>query len=187
MTMSNEHIIARFDALVSQRKTSEQTLQWIERFVCPFRGKFFRPQQSEHEIEWAQQIIFDSTAIDAAQTLAASLHGALTNPSIQWFGMAFRDKILERTSDAREWLDEAAMITYLELKDSNFELEVNEHYLDLVSYGTAALTEEIAEKGPNGEWRGLDFQASPLDEELIPGVVPSVRLDRHCVILSLVA
>ena len=156
-------ICSRFDALAMQRKQNEQTLQWIERYVCPFRGKFFRPQTSEQEVEWSQRLIFDSTAIDAAQTLAASLHGAVTNPTFQWFGITFRDTGMNENKEAAVWIEECADITYQALKDSNFELEINEHYLDLVSYGTASLIEEI-DHGPDGEWLGLNFQATPLRE-----------------------
>ena len=48
MEMTPEVIGQRYEALTSQRKTIEQTWQWIERYVVPFRGKFFRPQTSEH-------------------------------------------------------------------------------------------------------------------------------------------
>ncbi len=155
-------ICQRFEALTSQRNTIEQTWQWIERYIVPFRGKFFRPQTSEHEIEWSQRIIFDDTAIDAAQTLAASIHGALTNPSFQFFSLRFRRDQLNQDADASRWLEECGERVYQALIDSNFGLEINEAYIDLTSFGTACLIEEADED--EGEFEGLNFQAAPIRE-----------------------
>ena len=160
--MTPEIIGQRYEALTSQRKTIEQTWQWIERYVVPFRGKFFRPQTSEHEIEWSQRIIFDDTAIDAAKTLAASIHGALTNPSFQFFSLTFRKDELNNNSEAAEWLEECGERVYQALIDSNFGLEINEAYIDLTSFGTACIIEEAEED--EGEFKGLNFQAAPIRE-----------------------
>ena len=162
MEMTPEIIGQRYEALTSQRKTIEQTWQWIERYVVPFRGKFFRPQTSEHEIEWSQRIIFDDTAIDAAKTLAASIHGALTNPSFQFFSLTFRKDELNNNSEAAEWLEECGERVYQALIDSNFGLEINEAYIDLTSFGTACIIEEAEED--EGEFKGLNFQAAPIRE-----------------------
>ncbi len=160
--MTPEVIGQRYEALTSQRKTIEQTWQWIERYVVPFRGKFFRPQTSEHEIEWSQRIIFDDTAIDAAKTLAASIHGALTNPSFQFFSLRFRKDELNNEGEAAKWLEECGERVYQALIDSNFGLEINEAYIDLTSFGTACLIEEQEEI--DGEFEGLNFQAAPIRE-----------------------
>ena len=152
----------RFGALSSQRKTAEQTWQWIERYVVPFRGKFFRTQTSEHEIEWSQRLVYDSTAIDACDTLAASLHGSLTSPQTQWFSLAFRSSELNENPIAAAWLEDAGKVVYDALCDSNFGLEINELYLDLCSFGTGVIVEELEEK--NGEFVGLNFQSVPIRE-----------------------
>jgi hypothetical protein len=131
--------------------------------VVPFRGKFFRPQSSEHEIEWSQRIIFDNTAIDASATLAASIHGALTNPAFQFFSLSFRKDALNNDADASTWLEECGERVYQALIDSNFALEVNEAYIDLTSFGTACLVEE-AEEGEGDVFEGLNFSAAPIRE-----------------------
>lgn len=151
----------RFDALVSQRKTLDSTLQIIERFVVPHRGEFFRPMESEHEVDWRRRDIFDSTAIDANETLSSSMQGSLTSPSTMWFSIGFRDDELNDDQDAQEWLEECSKRMYRALQDSNFDLESAEFYLDLTSFGTSVIFEEAESEDPD-DWKGLDFQAAPV-------------------------
>lgn len=157
--MKAEVIKKRFDALVSQRKTLDDTLQVIERFVVPHRGEFFRPMESEHEVDWRRRDIFDSTAVDANETLASSLQGSLTSPSTKWFALGFRQDDLNEEQEAMEWLEECGNRIYQALIDSNFNLESAEFYLDLTSYGTAIIVEEAESET---DWQGIDFQAAPI-------------------------
>jgi head-to-tail connecting protein len=149
----------RFDALVAQRKTLDDTLQIIERFVVPHRGEFFKPMASEGEVDWRRRDIFDSTAVDANETLASSLQGSLTSPSTKWFALGFRQDALNEEQEALEWLEDCGNIIYQALIDSNFNLESAEFYLDLTSYGTAIIVEEAESET---EWKGIDFQAAPI-------------------------
>ena len=161
--MDASNIVKRFDFLVSQRKTVEDVWDVINKLVVPFRGDFFRDVSSEHAVTWRDnREIFDSTAVDAAGTLAASIHGSLTSPAIRWFELAFRSSVLNDDKDARAWLEEAAHLCFLALQDSNFNLEANETYIDLVSYGTSMIIEEVEEK--NGKFQKLNFQSVPVEE-----------------------
>ena len=153
----------RYDSLVSQRKTVEDVWEVINQLVVPFRGDFFRDITSEHAVTWRDnREIFDSTAVDAAQTLAASIHGALTSPAIRWFELGYRDDALNEQQEPREWLERAAAKCFTALQDSNFNLEANETYLDLVTYGTSMIIEEVEEK--NGQFQKLIFQSVPIEE-----------------------
>jgi hypothetical protein len=161
--MDGKSIVQRFDMLVSQRKTVEDVWDVINKLVVPFRGDFFRDVSSEHAVTWRDnREIFDSTAVDAAGTLAASIHGSLTSPAIRWFELAFRSAVLNDDKEARAWLEEAAHKCFLALQDSNFNLEANETYIDLVSYGTSMIIEEVEEK--NGVFQKLNFQSVPVEE-----------------------
>ena len=161
--MDGSEIVKRFDVLVSQRKTVEDIWDVINKLVVPFRGDFFRDISSEHAVTWRDnREIFDSTAIDAAGTLAASIHGSLTSPAIRWFELAFRGEELNGNKEARTWLEAAAHKCFLALQDSNFNLEANETYIDLVSYGTSMIIEEVEEK--NGKFVKLNFQSVPVEE-----------------------
>jgi hypothetical protein len=161
--MDGKEIRRRYDSLVSQRKTVEDVWEVINQLVVPFRGDFFRDITSEHAVTWRDnREIFDSTAVDAANTLAASIHGSLTSPAIRWFELAYRNTELNSLKEPRAWLENAASICYTALQDSNFNLEANETYLDLVTYGTSMIIEEVEER--NGRFRNLIFQSVPVEE-----------------------
>lgn len=161
--MDGGEIVKRFDTLVSQRKTVEDIWDVINKLVVPFRGDFFRDISSEHAVTWRDnREIFDSTAVDATNTLAASIHGSLTSPAIRWFELAWRESELNNDKDARVWLEDSAHKCFTALQDSNFNLEANETYIDLVSYGTSMIIEEVEEK--NGEFQKLNFQSVPVEE-----------------------
>jgi hypothetical protein len=161
--MDGLEIKKRFDYLVSQRKTVEDIWDVINKLVVPFRGDFFRDINSEHAVTWRDnREVFDSTAIDAAHILASSIHGSLTSPAIRWFELGYRDLALNEEKDAMSWLEQAAEKCFNALQDSNFNLEANETYLDLVSYGTSMIVEEVEEK--NGKFQKLNFQSVPVEE-----------------------
>ena len=161
--MTPTEIRARYDALWTIRKTIEQDWDLIEKFIAPLRGgKFFQDQTSEHEIDWRRgRDVFDSTAILAANTLASSVHGALTSPSTQWFTMRFRDDDLNVDHAATSWLQKSAEIVWYALQDSDFNLEVNEAYLDMVVFGSSCVIEEAESEI---EWKGVDFSTLPVRE-----------------------
>ncbi len=161
--MDGLEIRRRYDALVSQRKTVEDVWEVINQLVVPFRGDFFRDITSEHAVTWRDnREIFDSTAIDAAHILASSIHGSLTSPAIRWFELAFRQLELNTMREPRAWLEMAAEKCFNALQDSNFNLEANETYLDLVTYGTSMIIEEVEEK--NALFQRLIFQSVPVEE-----------------------
>jgi hypothetical protein len=158
--MENGKIKSRFDALVQNRKTLEQTYQVIEKFVVPYRGEFFKPMSEEQEVDWHRREIFDSTAIMACQTLASSMQGALTSPSTKWFTLSFRQTELKESNEAMRWLEECENKVYEALQDSDFNLEASEFYLDLSSYGCSVLVEEVDDESDT--WQGIDFSAAPI-------------------------
>lgn len=159
--MTPDAIVSTLDALSSVRKTVEEHWQLIERFVCPGRGKFFQDEKSEHELTWRRRELYDSTAPMAAQTLAASIHGALTSAAIRWFDYQFRQEHLNKNQEAMKWVEECAEISYQTLQDSNFNLEASELYLDLVNYGTGTLVEEAVSETT---WEGIEFRSIPQKE-----------------------
>jgi hypothetical protein len=136
---------------------AEQSWEDIEGYVTPYRGRFFSENKTEGSVEWGRGFVYDSTAIMAHQNLSANLHGSLSSPSIRWFEMTFRDQKLAQKRKAAEWLANANEQIYYALQDSNFNLEVNETYQDLVGFGTSALS--LEEDGSE-----LVFSSIPLRE-----------------------
>ena len=148
----------RYDSLKSARKTVEGQWQEIERYIIPYRGEFFTDYSSEHQVRWNRHEIFDSTALSSAQRLAGIVQSGITNPLVKWFDLSFRDKNLN-TGPAKEWLEDTSNRIWMALQESNFGLESNEAYLDMVTMGTSIIVEEVVN---DDEWEGVDFQATGL-------------------------
>ncbi|QGH73630.1 MAG: head to tail connecting protein [Podoviridae sp. ctpVR23] len=156
--MTPDDIKRRLAILESERSNIQSLWDAIERFVSPYRGKFFNDIRQETAVEWRNREVFDSTAINAAQVLASSIHGSLTSPSIRWFELRFRKDELNANVTYRGWLEEVAKRIYAALQDSNFNLEINEVYTDLVSFASSPI---IMEEDDEAE---LVFNSIPVKE-----------------------
>jgi len=161
--MQPKEIVKRFNVLENQRKIVEEQWNVIEKFVAPYKGKFFKTPSGESSVEWNHRDIYDATAVQSHIQLASSLHGSLTNPAIVWFEMQWRDPLLRKNHEAQVWIERATKRVYEELQDSNFNLEVNSVYRNLTSFGTAFITEEPKEDLTE-KWEGVQFTSIPLKE-----------------------
>ncbi len=159
--MDGAEIRLRFDSLDSLRETLNNTFQMIERYVVPYRGEFFRPETTQLEVEWRRRQIYDSTAPVACDTLASKIHTNLTSPTIRWFELRFRNDELNAIQAAKEWLENVESRIWQEILDSDFGTEIAEVYLDLCSFGTAVLFEELVSEE---EWAGITFTAIPIKD-----------------------
>jgi len=112
-----------------------------------------------------EQLIFDSTALEANERLSARLHEALTNPATSWFSLAFEDTELNSMDAAREWLEESTNLMRSALHESNFDMAMGQFYLDLGCLGTATVSadEKRSYPGTEGEFHGLNFKAWHLE------------------------
>ena len=157
--MDGLSIINRYNGLVSQRDTADNTNEVIEKLVVPYRGDFFKPLSSMGEIRWRRREIFDSTAPVACDTLISKLHTNLTNPNIRWFDLGFRDDKLKDNSEAVEWIQRVRDMIWQTYLDSNINSALPETYLDIGSFGTGFLyQEQISED----YWQGITFTSSPV-------------------------
>ena len=120
--------------------------------------------------------LFDATAADAAEQLAASLLAELAPPWSRWFGLSPAREIGSDTAEgvaAARALEEVAETLQGHLDRSNFALELHQAFLDLVIAGTGVL---LVEEAPPGEASALRFAAVPLREAVLEEG-PSGRLD----------
>ena len=102
--------------------------------------------------------VFDSTAIDSAQTLAASIHGTLTPSTQPWLSLAIRQEALNESAEVKDWLEDCARRIHVALRQSNWTTAVHEMYLDIV--GPAAMgCLFVEEKSPpaSGGFGGFRF------------------------------
>ena len=106
--------------------------------------------------------LFDGTAPDAVDQLAASLLSRLTPPWAQWFGLQGGPEADDAAKDAQApALEKAAQTLKSHFDRSNFAVEVHQCYLDLIVAGTASL---MVEESAPGEPSALRFTAVPLSQ-----------------------
>jgi hypothetical protein len=139
-----EYIKKRCSKMEAERQTWEDHWQEILDYTMPRKADItFVRSKGEKRTER----LFDSTAITAANLLASSLQGTLTSPSLAWFHLKLRDKMLNENRNIQLWLEDTARRMYDTFNDTNFNTEVHELYLDLCSIGTAALFVEESDTG----------------------------------------
>lgn len=157
-----EYIKKRCANLESVRQTWEDHWQEILDYVMPRKADVtFVRSKGEKRTE----VLYDSTAITANNLLAASLQGTLTSASLPWFHLKLRDTELNQNRDVQLWLEDAAKRMYEIFNESNFNTEVHELYLDLVSIGTGAIFVEEGSKGFDKE--GIHFNCLHIAEYFI--------------------
>ncbi|MBQ8686547.1 MAG: head-tail connector protein [Alphaproteobacteria bacterium] len=106
--------------------------------------------------------LFDSTAMDAADNLAASIYTLLTPPESRWLQLVGESEL---SQDA----DYATSVLRAHLNDSNFYTTIHQCYLDLVVMGTACL---FMAESPIGASSAFTFTAIPIsDIAVLPNAV----------------
>lgn len=149
----------RFDAAYTNSQVVRGVWNELERFVVPYRGRMFQQETSEGSVEWDKYDHWDDTAVIAAQTLSASMHGSIL-PNLQWFDFTFEDEDLLKSSENSTWLARCAAHTYNAIKKSNFSLEADELFIDLTGFGHGFMISET--KGM--EEKELNFNMIPIKE-----------------------
>lgn len=134
--------------------------QEVTEHVFPRKRNVFEGRH-QTQGEKRNQKIYDATARKANNVLASALHGMLTNPSTQWFGLTTGIDQLDNDKTIREWLQLTTRRVIQVLNNSNFQTEIHEVYLDLGSIGTASL--RIEEDDDNI----VSFQARPIYEHWV--------------------
>jgi hypothetical protein len=119
--------------------------------------------------------LFDATAADAVDQLAASLLSELTPPWARWLELCpGTDVAAEERGDIAPALDRASAVLQSHFDRSNFAVEVHQCFLDLVTAGTACL---LFEEAPLGEASAFRFTAVPIHDVVLEEG-PTGRLDR---------
>ncbi len=135
-------LLKRFGSLENQRQTWESHWQEIADYVVPRKADVTKVRSPGDK---RSELIFDGTAIHAAELLSASLHGMLTNASTSWFSLSFGDRELDGDDEAREWLQSVEDVMYNSFNRSNFQEQIHELYHDLITFGTAVMFVESDE------------------------------------------
>jgi hypothetical protein len=111
--------------------------------------------------------LFDGTAIDAVEQLAASLMAELVPPWSEWFGLRPGiDVPPDERGVVAELLETVARRLQGHFDRSNFAVEIHQCFLDLVTCGTAHL---LFEEAPPGSGSAFRFTAVPVAEMFLDG------------------
>lgn len=107
-------------------------------------------------------LLFDATAADAADNLAASIYTLLTPPESLWL------QLVPESIDSPD-AQVATNVLRAHLNDSNFYTTIHQCYIDLVVLGTACL---FMGQNPIGASSAFNFSAIPMsDIAILPNAV----------------
>tara|TARA_Y100001963_G_scaffold50953_1_gene71286 strand:+ start:203 stop:1903 length:1701 start_codon:yes stop_codon:yes gene_type:complete len=129
-------LMKRLSTLQKQRSNWESHWQEIADYIIPRKADVTKKRTSGDK---RTDLIFDGTATHAAELMAASLHGMLTNASTPWFALRYTEEQFLEDDEANEWLQGATEVMYREIARSNFHEAIHELYTDLVCFGTAVM------------------------------------------------
>lgn len=157
-----EYLLKRFEAARKRRGNWEQLWQECYDYALPQRGGF----TNELGIgERRTDTIYDATAMDAADQLAASLLGNLTPSWSQWFGLKPGPDLSPSEAETlAPVLEKAAKTIQAHFDRSNFAVEIHQCYLDLIVGGTASLWFEETDPG---NFSAFKFTAVPLSQVIL--------------------
>lgn len=106
--------------------------------------------------------LYDATASDAVDNLAASMYSLLTPPESLWINLV-------RESDLSPDADIATSVLRAHLNDSNFYTTIHQCYTDLIVLGTTCL---FMAENPIGMDSAFSFTAIPMkDIAILPGAI----------------
>lgn len=106
--------------------------------------------------------LFDATAADAVDNLAASMYSLLTPPESLWISL------IPESEDSPDAISATASLR-ANLNDSNFYTTIHQCYLDLVILGTACL---FMSENPIGADSAFSFTAIPMkDIAILPNAI----------------
>lgn len=148
-------VLARQERMSGDRSRSVENT-WRDCFdlTFPLRGNGLsgtRRTANDGQAEHAK--LFDSTAADALNVLAANIMAGLTPANSRWFAL----DVGHEADDERRWLDESADLLWENIHMANFDAEGFEACLDMAAAGQFALyVDEDRERG------GLTFEQWPL-------------------------
>lgn len=169
--LSPDTLLAKYRRAKERRSAWEGLWQECYDYALPTRDTAVRAS-SNGPRRWDR--IFDGTAPDAVDQLAASLMAQLTPPWTRWMGFAAGPDIAEEDrSQVSSELERASTVMQSHFDRSNFAVEMHQCYLDLVTAGTSSL---LFEEMPPGESSAFRFTAVPLVQVVLEEG-PTGRLD----------
>jgi hypothetical protein len=152
-------LLKRFRKAKERRTAWESHWQECYDFALPLRDSILHQANPG---EKKADRLFDGTAPDAVDQLAASMLSELTPPWAKWFGLTPGHELSpEERDQAAPALERIVATLQSHFDRSNFSVEMHQCYLDAVTGGTASL---LFEEAPPGEPSAFRFTAVPLSQ-----------------------
>ena len=159
---TTNRIINRFEKAKERRASWDSLWQEAYDYTLPNRGDF---SSSSKAGRLNSEKIYDGTAMDAVDQLAASILGNLTPPWSQWFGLKPGPDLSPEEAEAlAPVLEKAGKTLQDHLDRSNFAVEIHQSFLDLIIGGTASLYFDEATPGGFSAFR---FASVPLSQIML--------------------
>lgn len=145
-----------YQQAVQQRSDWESVWQECYAYALPTRQTTFLPSANKIAN------LYDATALDATDQLAALMLSELTPPWVQWFQLNAGDELTSTEKiQIAPTLEKISATLQSHLDRSNFSTEIHQCYLDLITVGTACLLFEQSDIGSSSAFK---FTAVPLNE-----------------------
>jgi hypothetical protein len=138
MSEQAANIIEEANGLIEGRDNWDTLWDEIAQFLDPNHDFVYNQTKGEKRMHR----LYDGTGIDASETLASALHGMLTNPATQFFGLTTGDPELDDRDSVRKWFEEVTLKMHHVLSGSNFHTEIHPVYKGIVDFGTWVLRME---------------------------------------------
>ncbi len=158
-----------YQQALAERSNWESVWQECYTYALPTRETTFAPSSNKISS------LYDATAMDATDHLAALMLSELTPPWVEWFHLTAGTELSDGEKiQIAPSLNKISKTLQMHLDRSNFSTEIHQCYLDLVTVGTACL---LFEEAPIGSNSAFKFTAVPLNEICL-AEGPNGRLDK---------
>lgn len=131
-----------------QFETWQPTLQDIQRYIEPYRGRFDIGTGTQNDGKRKDDERINDSATKALRTLAAGMQGGLTSPSQKWFKIGLDDQELAQFKPVQNWLELVETEMNQILRQSNFYTSTINIYREQGGFGTACV---LPEEMPSGD------------------------------------
>lgn len=149
--------LSRYEDMLHDRRPVEEWWQDISENVVP--RKSYVTESHDFIDDSRHRRLYDTTAIDAAQTLGNGHSSFITPAEQRWFYWGAPDHL--KTDEHEEWYRRASLIAAVELAGSNFYTQSSECYLDRSSFGIANIS------AWPGRRTALNFKVHPVNSYVI--------------------
>lgn len=151
--MTPEQVMKCFEQVKGTRLNWESLWDDLAYYTAPLKEYY---QSASGERKYTH--LLDTTAMTSAELLAGALHSMLTNPAGYFFTLTTGDFNLDKKDAVRMYIQDIVRILHDMLNNANFQTEVHEMYLSLVSMGNSCMLIE------EDEISDVRFSTRPLNE-----------------------